>query len=72
MKIQCANILSESSWYTLEQHLMSGYDLSNGVNNIILNYTNGQVIVRILMLLNWCRTLLNRRVKARIEGHNMN
>ena len=40
---------------------------SNDVNNIILNCVNGQVIVvLILMLLNWSRTLSNRKLKTRI------
>ncbi len=56
----------------LEQHLVTGYDLGNGVNSIILNCASDQVIVRILMALNWCGTFLNRRLKAGIQGHNVN
>jgi hypothetical protein len=45
---------------------------SYGMTNIILNYVNGQVIVPILMLLNWSGTLSNKKLKTKILNHNVN
>jgi hypothetical protein len=46
------------------------FNSSYGVTNIILNYVNGQVIVTILMLLNWSETLSNRNPKSQRELKN--
>jgi hypothetical protein len=56
--------------FLIESNATEVLNSSNGVSNIILIYVNGQVIVPILMLLNWSGTLSNKKSKSQCELEN--
>ncbi len=51
---------------------MEVFNSNAGMNEVILSNTIGQVIVRILIPMNWCGALLNRRSIVRIESQKVN
>ena len=57
--------------FLMKSNGTEGLNSSNGVTNIILIYVNGQVIVPILMLLNWSETLSNKKPKSQRELENV-
>ena len=62
----------DSHMFLTESNDIEVLNSSNGVTNIILNYVNGQVIVPILMQLNWSRTLSGKKLRTKTRNHSMN